>query len=162
MFQSVAHLADSQEIWRFSHPNRVAVPSDPDESAAVLASNLHNSRRARRVFVSEHAMTMHGVAGYFEAELYGDIALSILPATHSPGMFSWFPIFFPLRAPLSVPAGAVVEVDFWRLTDGKKVWYEWCVGTTLQVEETEGINKTVRLAISPIHNVGGRSSWIGL
>lgn len=42
-------------------------------------------------------------------------------------MFSWFPLFFPLRSPLYLPSGAEVEVHVWRLSDGRgrKVWYEW-------------------------------------
>lgn len=42
-------------------------------------------------------------------------------------MFSWFPIFFPLRQPLYLPSGAELDVHIWRLTEGRgrKVWYEW-------------------------------------
>ena len=57
---------------------------------------------------------MHGFAGFFEAKLYKDIAISkrerisfddhlecvclgIEPNTHSKNMISWFPMFFPLR-----------------------------------------------------------------
>ncbi len=29
-------------------------------------------------------------------------------------MFSWFPIFFPLRRPLHLPAGAPVDAHLWR------------------------------------------------
>ena len=43
---------------------------------------------------------LHGFAGYFETVLYKDVMLSINPQTHSPGMFSWFPIFFPLQTPV--------------------------------------------------------------
>lgn len=48
----------------------------------------------------------HGLAGYFEAVLYKDVLLSIHPVTHTPNMFSWFPIYFPLRHPFYVPQGA--------------------------------------------------------
>jgi hypothetical protein len=41
--------------------------------------------------------TLTGFAGYFDSQLYGNVYLSIYPPTHSPGMFSWFPIYFPLR-----------------------------------------------------------------
>ena len=43
---------------------------------------------------------MHGLAGYFEAILYGDVGLSIHPQRKdhvSKDMLSWFPLFFPLR-----------------------------------------------------------------
>lgn len=39
----------------------------------------------------------HGLAGYFDAQLYGDVHLSIHPPTHTANMFSWFPIFFPFK-----------------------------------------------------------------
>jgi protein arginine N-methyltransferase 5 len=41
--------------------------------------------------------TLHGIAGYFDCHLYKDILLSIVPETHSKGLFSWFPMFFPLK-----------------------------------------------------------------
>jgi protein arginine N-methyltransferase 5 len=47
---------------------------------------------------------LHGFAGYFDSVLYKDVHLSIYPPTHTPNMFSWFPIFFPLRTPVHVPA----------------------------------------------------------
>jgi len=62
-------------------------------------------------------------------------------------MFSWFPLYFPIRNPIYVPKGATVEVHFWRNCNRTKVWYEWAV--------TSPDN-------SPIHNPGGRGHWIGL
>lgn len=50
----------------------------------------------------------HGLAGYFEAALYGGVTLSIHPDTHTPAMASWFPIYFPLRTPIYVPRGALL------------------------------------------------------
>jgi protein arginine N-methyltransferase 5 len=40
---------------------------------------------------------VHGLAGFFDSVLYKDVHISINPATFSTGMFSWFPLFFPLR-----------------------------------------------------------------
>ncbi|RKP22421.1 protein arginine N-methyltransferase, partial [Syncephalis pseudoplumigaleata] len=45
----------------------------------------------------------------------------------SEGMFSWFPILFPLKNPIYVPSDAIVDVHFWRRTNCKKTWYEWSV-----------------------------------
>jgi protein arginine N-methyltransferase 5 len=90
---------------------------------------------------------LHGFAGYFECVLYGDVLLSIHPPTHSKDMFSWFPIFFPLREPVYVPAGARVVAKMWRCVSAHKVWYEWA--TTAPVA-------------GPIHNVNGRSYYVGL
>ncbi|OXB78837.1 UNVERIFIED_CONTAM: hypothetical protein H355_011855 [Colinus virginianus] len=33
----------------------------------------------------------------------GRVPAGIRPETHSPGMFSWFPIFFPLKAQFETP-----------------------------------------------------------
>ena len=90
---------------------------------------------------------MHGFAGYFECVLYKDVLLSIHPPTHSENMFSWFPIYFPLREPVYVPAGASVGMQMWRCGAAHKVWYEWSVTAPVP---------------GPIHNVGGRSYWVGL
>lgn len=48
-------------------------------------------------FSSTDNATIHGFAGYFDARLYKDVHISINPQTHSDGMFSWFPIMFPIR-----------------------------------------------------------------
>ena len=66
---------------------------------------------------------------------------------HFLGMFSWFPIFFPLRNPVKLHQGDEVELHFWRLNNSKQVWYEWCITKPVAV---------------PIHNPNGRSYTIGL
>lgn len=107
---------------------------------------------------------VHGLAGYFDATLFGDVHISILPATHSPGMFSWFPIWFPLRTPVAVAAGAVrrrlslrshslcfagatIEVQMWRFVDERRMHYEYCLTAP---------------TATPIHNVNARSYFVGL
>jgi protein arginine N-methyltransferase 5 len=62
-------------------------------------------------------------------------------------MFSWFPIYIPLRTPVHVPAGGKVEACFWRHVSRQRVWYEWALTQPQQ---------------SPIHNPNGRSYHIGL
>ncbi|KAI9495723.1 PRMT5 arginine-N-methyltransferase-domain-containing protein [Zychaea mexicana] len=147
MFQQVCELAPSKPVWTFEHPNK-AIDDDPQ-------NNLHNTRYSQAKFqLADQDMIMHGVAGYFESVLYKDVMISIHPDTHSPDMFSWFPIFFPLRTPVQVPRGSTVTLDFWRATDAKKVWYEW----SADVVSADGSD----VAISPIHNSGGRSYWVGL
>ncbi len=59
-------------------------------------------------------MTMHGLCGYFESTLYKDVMLSIVPATHTKGMFSWFPLFIPLSSPVQVREGETISVSIWR------------------------------------------------
>ncbi|KAG0166963.1 Protein arginine N-methyltransferase 5 [Apophysomyces sp. BC1034] len=150
MFQQVCELARPKPLWVFEHPNTTDVPVDSDP-----INNLHNIRYQQVEFEAQHDMTMHGLAGYFESVLYKDVMISIHPDTHSPGMFSWFPIFFPIRTPIQVPKGSVITVDIWRQTDRKKVWYEWTVTVSSQDRRRD-------LTVLPIHNVGGRSYWVGL
>ncbi|EFJ52078.1 hypothetical protein VOLCADRAFT_56541, partial [Volvox carteri f. nagariensis] len=129
-------LAATQPLFTFSHPNN--------------DTPIDNSRYATVTFVRDPAAgaaVLHGFAGYFECTLYGDVLLSIHPPTHSENMFSWFPIFFPLRETVYVPAGGSVGMQMWRCCAPHKVWYEWSV--------------TAPVA-GPIHNVGGRSYWVGL
>jgi hypothetical protein len=63
-------------------------------------TNSHNIRSATLTFHIPHAGVLHGLAGYFEAVLYGNIGLSIHPNRKehiSKDMLSWFPLFFPLK-----------------------------------------------------------------
>lgn len=127
-----------QPCWRFEH--------GPMESSGLVCSasglpvtNNHNVRTSVNTFYIPHAGVCHGLAGYFEAHLFGDVVLSIFPddTRASPNMVSWFPMFFPLRDPLYVPPNSELEVHMWRLSDERRVWYEWsaevflCIDTPL-------------------------------
>lgn len=101
------------------------------------------------VFQATQGATVHGFAGYFESQLYGEHYISINPSTFSEGMFSWFPIYFPLASPFYVPPGATIEAHFWRQQSESKVWYEWSAALQNQ-------------SCTAIHNPNGRSYWIGL
>lgn len=90
---------------------------------------------------------IHGFAGYFDCDLYGRARISIHPERFSDGMFSWFPIFFPLVTPVNARKGDIIRVHFWRRVDTKKVWYEWALSEPIP---------------TPVQNPGGRSYSIGL
>uniref|UniRef100_A0A8C8J4F7 Protein arginine N-methyltransferase 5 n=1 Tax=Oncorhynchus tshawytscha TaxID=74940 RepID=A0A8C8J4F7_ONCTS len=124
-------LAEPKACFTFIHPT----------------TDMNNNRYQCLRFSVGCNTVLHGFAGYFETTLYGDVTLSIKPETHSPGMFSWFPILFPLKQPIPVTKDDDVVVRFWRCNNGKKVWYEWAV--------TEP-------SCSAIHNPAGRSYTIGL
>ncbi|XP_068212824.1 protein arginine N-methyltransferase 5 isoform X2 [Palaemon carinicauda] len=126
-------LAPTQPLFTFSHPNRDKV--------------IDNRRYKALQFQISTDNVVHGFGGYFEAVLYKDVTLSIKPETHSKGMFSWFPILFPVRDPFPVRAGELVEVHFWRCTTKKNVWYEWCVTSPI---------------VGSVHNPNGRAYTIGL
>uniref|UniRef100_A0A8D3C2V9 Protein arginine N-methyltransferase 5 n=1 Tax=Scophthalmus maximus TaxID=52904 RepID=A0A8D3C2V9_SCOMX len=124
-------LAEPKACFTFKHPT----------------TDMNNNRYQCLRFSVGCNTVLHGFAGYFETTLYKDVTLSIKPETHSPGMFSWFPILFPLKQPISIARDDDVTVRFWRCNNGKKVWYEWAV--------TEP-------SCSAIHNPAGRSYTIGL
>lgn len=86
-----------QTAWSFSHPNRHIPPESPQQSTI---SNAHNVRQTRLSFPAQNRGVCHGLAGYFETVLYGDVELSTNPVTmeaKSASMISWFPIYFPLK-----------------------------------------------------------------
>ncbi|KAJ3413429.1 hypothetical protein HDV05_008070 [Chytridiales sp. JEL 0842] len=154
-FKAVQELAEPVALWTFDHPRR-----DLDQiwKEAPL-TNVHNTRYASAVFEIPYDVVVHGIAGYFESVLYKDVMLSIHPKTHSPGMFSWFPLFFPIKEPIFLPANSSLEIHFWRQTDTRKVWYEWtCIP---YLKEKDGGKKLLG-ASSGLHNINGRSYWIGL
>jgi len=132
-------MAPSQKVFYFEHPTAEQLetpPAEPDNNRALTLS-----------FEVPTGGRLHGFVGYFHCTLYKDVAISTDPATESIGMFSWFPLYMPLRQPVHVPDGATVSAQFWRHVSPQKVWYEWAL---LQPEA------------SPIHNPSGRSYHIGL
>nr|CAG4634648.1 EOG090X028A [Alona affinis] len=132
-FRNKTDLSAPKPLFTFTHPNR--------------EKPVDNSRYGALQFPIDYDAVVHGFAGYFETVLYKDVTLSINPATHSPGMFSWFPVLFPLITPVSVKKGDVLETHFWRCVNRTHVWYEWCV---------------TKPVAGAIHNPLGRSHNIGL
>ncbi|XP_031565101.1 protein arginine N-methyltransferase 5-like [Actinia tenebrosa] len=129
---NVYELSKPQECFTFIHPNK---------------ETFDNSRYITLNFDVDTSAMIHGFAGYFEATLFKDVKISIHPETHSDGMFSWFPFYFPVQVPMYVDKGSPITVHMWRKCTTKKVWYEWCLS---------------RPSPTPIHNPGGRSYVIGL
>lgn len=95
----------------------------------------------------DQAVTIHGFAGYFDCALYQDVGFSTVPQTFSEGMFSWFPLFVPLRVPLRLNKGDAVTVCVWRCVGEDKVWYEWCLSqpTSTVVQNSNGASYSVKL-----------------
>jgi len=121
-----------QECWEFVHPVKNVVLNE----RGLPVTNSHNSRFANLNFHIPHAGVLHGLAGYFEAVLYGNVGLSIHPQRKdhiSKDMISWFPIYFPFRDPLYLPGNSELHVSMWRLTDQQRVWYEWYAEAFLPV-----------------------------
>ncbi|KAF3325605.1 protein arginine N-methyltransferase 5 [Carex littledalei] len=99
----VARLAPPQPVFTFTHPN--LLPKIDNQRYKKLQFQLPSDTGSALV---------HGFAGYFDAVLYKDVHLGIEPSTATPNMFSWFPVYFPLRKPIHVPVQCPLEVHFWR------------------------------------------------
>ncbi|KAL7547820.1 hypothetical protein ACHAWF_011088 [Thalassiosira exigua] len=97
----------------------------------------------------------NGSSGENDSARGSSSVISIAPSTFSVGMFSWFPLYFPLKDPLRVPAGASVNCSMWRRSDADRVWYEWCAEVVLDLSRGTGA-KTI-VGTSSVHNPGGRS-----
>jgi type II protein arginine methyltransferase len=152
-------LANPQPVFIFDHPSAF---SDEKLLASLLdGNNNHNTRETTIRFPPlSSSVLVHGFAGYFTADLTSDIKLSIHPNPdiRTKGMFSWFPIYFPLRDPIQCLVDDVIEIKIWRKSSTTtasmgnfvgastgKVWYEWAV---------------ISPTITHVHNTGGRSSVI--
>lgn len=150
----IAPTPKIKTCWQFSHPlpNSIIAQSQLRRGGSASGgfggthggdgANEHNARSCILSFPIAHRGVCHGLAGYFETVLYASsdisdstdlpvsVELSTNPVTmekKSKDMISWFPIFFPLKAPVAFPDGAELRVSMWRATDDRKVWYEWCV-----------------------------------
>lgn len=106
-----------------------------------------NDRYVEASFEVDVDATVHGFAGYFDCDLYDGVRISIHPHTYSEGMFSWFPIYLPLRTPLQVRKGDVIHSHWWRRHVGNKAWYEWAL---------------TQPSATSIQNPGGRSWTMAL
>jgi protein arginine N-methyltransferase 5 len=72
---------------------------------------------------------LHGLLGSFSAELFAGVQLSTIPTNHTVGLLSWFPIYFPLRQPVQIPRGSILQVNLWRTCSSEhdQVRYEWSI-----------------------------------
>ncbi|KIV87234.1 hypothetical protein PV11_02792 [Exophiala sideris] len=139
--------------WSFHHPN----PSLPPMVDGT-PSNAHNARSTTLTFSVPNRGTCHGLAGYFETVLYRGVELSTNPNTmdaKSEGMISWFPIYFPLKAPLTVPDNAELSVTMWRRTDDRRVWYEWIVDVFIYLPSSNANGKAGAMSKGPKVRIGG-------
>lgn len=122
---------EAQKVFTYEHPNWLKETND---------------RYGTYSFEASESFCCTGFAGYFHCDLYKDISISIDPATYSEGMFSWFPIYFPVKTPFRVEKGEKVTLHMWRVSTDSNAWYEWNVSSP---------------RVLPIHNVAGESYAIG-
>ena len=169
-------IPNVQQVWEFQHPipQSLLTQSEIRKGGSVAGgggggfaggdgANDHNTRFATLRFPCQKRGVCHGLGGYFETVLYGGgnrrrtndeqsrkVELSTNPVTmeeKSKEMISWFPIFFPLREPIYVPDDSELEVSIWRLTDDRKVWYNWMVEAFVVLKD-----RRVRIGLSGLHS----------
>lgn len=109
-------IAPPQPLFSFHHPRQEGVG---------VGGGAANERSGELRWKAPIDSELMGLAGFFETELYGPHRLSIHPETHSEGMFSWFPILFPLPHPVFVPKGEEIKARMERRVSADRVWYEW-------------------------------------
>ncbi|KAF2239011.1 arginine N-methyltransferas-like protein [Viridothelium virens] len=165
-----------QQAWEFRHPqpNSTLIQSQMRKGGSVAGggaggfsggdgANDHNARSTTLRFACQKRGICHGLGGYFETVLYKGqstektdnesskkVELSTNPVTmeeKSKEMISWFPIFFPLKDPLYIPDDSELDVSIWRLTDDRRVWYDWMVEAYVVVKD-----KRVRIGLSGLHS----------
>eukprot|EP00043_Microstomoeca_roanoka_P014051 m.138295 g.138295 ORF g.138295 m.138295 type:complete len:586 (+) comp15914_c0_seq2:188-1945(+) len=140
LLSNFTQLGEIQPVFEFTHPNFPPPNADADW-------NPDNTRFCTIKSTATQDGLMHGFVGYFDSHLYNEIMISIHPDTHTAEMFSWFPMYIPLQTPIPVKKGDVIEAAFWRKVSSSKVWYEWAIISPMATE---------------IHNLAGRSSFLGL
>lgn len=165
-----------QPVFTFSHPNYGGTQQTQQSLDQQQEPGPDNRRYASLRFTAQSDALVHGFGGYFTSTLYRHVSISTHPACHSPGMFSWFPIFFPVRTPVRVMEGQGLGLRMWRCVGGSggggggsgRVWYEWAAAIVPETAAGGGAGSAAApgavaaAAFSAIHNPGGRSYAIGL
>ncbi|ORM40405.1 Protein arginine N-methyltransferase 5 [Babesia sp. Xinjiang] len=129
--------------FKFQHPTDPVYKWANDQvpvRGLCFNSNDHNNRYACITYQAKLDTFIHGFAGYFDSMLYNDIKMSTVPGVMD-DQISWFPIFFPLVAPVYVKEGQPIMIHFWRKHDKRRVWYEWAL-TLPQVTIVHNSNGT--------------------
>ncbi|KAH3671690.1 hypothetical protein OGAPHI_000395 [Ogataea philodendri] len=100
------------KLWTFQHP----------------LPNKNTKRQAHTTLKCHRKGTIHGLLGFFHAELYNGIVISNCPTGSGPtphNLVSWLPYFMPIEQPLQLTDDQELSVFVKRDTTKDRVWYEW-------------------------------------
>jgi protein arginine N-methyltransferase 5 len=86
LFHRFFQFAMAKPLFTFDHPNAALDPCGATALTTRPVKAVDNSRFKTVSFTAEVTMAVHGLAGFFESTLYGDVLMSILPETHSGGI----------------------------------------------------------------------------
>ncbi|AET40191.1 protein arginine N-methyltransferase Ecym_5439 [Eremothecium cymbalariae DBVPG len=157
------------ELWTFEHPSK--------EPTTTRSAITH--------LKIKHKGELHGIIGFFTAQLYKNIQLSILPddstvrlhepplteddtgvhlgiykkINHTVNMASWSPIFFPLSQPLYISDDTELELSMARNKDCSRVWYEWSVNSYVYIVVTDD-GKPTSAPCNSLKNSASRRKFV--
>ncbi|KAH3688812.1 hypothetical protein WICPIJ_000196 [Wickerhamomyces pijperi] len=134
-------LSPPVKLWTFNHHR--------------YQPNVQLTKESTAEFLIDQRTNIHAIIGYFQSTLYADVKLNNMIDTslQTPkDMLSWFPMVFPLSEPVYCMDESVVSVNMARRCEKDvKVWYEWCVESSLWLEVEK--EKKVKRVKSPSGNV---------
>jgi protein arginine N-methyltransferase 5 len=116
------------------HPDRAEVlaPYQPCFTFHHPAPQADLRRQVSLRFVAARAGVVHGFLGTFDAALDDQEVFGNHPEAPISVALGWAPLFFPLRQPVRLARGEVVEVAFFRERDARRVWYAWAAMAPVQ------------------------------
>lgn len=139
-------LADAKNVLTFSHHWRKDSLSMPIPDSHCVGITWDD--------IQSPVPPINGFMGYFTCHLYKDITLSTHPSHRTTGLYSWYPMFFPLKLSGEFTGSPQkITLTFWRNNRHRKMWYEW--QTTVTCSTGQPIK-------SPVVNSEGAYSFYSL
>ncbi|ODV87593.1 hypothetical protein CANARDRAFT_26973 [[Candida] arabinofermentans NRRL YB-2248] len=121
------------KLWTFKHPSKLKKLNQHSSEQQKnqyngFTLNNHNKRQLQTVLKCHRKGTIHGLIGYFSAELYNGITISNKPTGSGPtpyNLVSWLPCFLPIDQPMHLTDDQEISIFIKRETNQGRVWYEW-------------------------------------
>lgn len=112
-------LAIPKQVFTFNYPEQQI------RHGGFVAARVAMVEFTKSNSVSTTTTRAHGLAGFFECNLYKNIWFGSVPGRATPNLREWLPVFFPTQHPFSLPASVMMRraADF----DTNSVFYEWAV-----------------------------------
>ncbi|KAG7695126.1 hypothetical protein KL930_001449 [Ogataea haglerorum] len=138
------------KLWTFRHP----------------LGNGNMKRQAHTILHCHRKGTIHGLLGFFQAELYNGIIISNCPTGSGPSphnLVSWLPLFMPLEQPMQLTDDQELAVFVKRDTAPDRVWYEWSLESYIYLALTSEstLSRSSNNSSSAINQPGRLSLFSG-
>jgi len=177
---AAAQIHDEKPCWTFHHFHSNSYDNNERYSQVTFSPETNLGRQCGSGYGSLSDLSLqslmldsspcdliiHGFLGTFSCILYRSLrdnevsSICTNPSLFTSGMYSWFPLFFPLRESLHVSSNMTIAFNIWRRTETEiavgrgRMWYEWVA----DVRDNDG----KILFSSVLHNPNGRSSHVSL